>query len=68
MIVGAVNWGLVGLGEFDLVATVFGLEFGETNWATRTIYSLVGLAGVYGIWSLAASRPRAARPSTVAGL
>jgi len=45
-IVGAVNWGLVALAEFDLVAEIFGLEFGETNTATRIIYGLVGLAGL----------------------
>jgi uncharacterized membrane protein YuzA (DUF378 family) len=46
-IVGAVNWGLVALAEFDLVATVFGLDFGETNPATRLIYGLVGISGLW---------------------
>jgi uncharacterized membrane protein YuzA (DUF378 family) len=41
---------LVALAEFDLVAAVFGLEFGETNAATRVVYGLVGLAG---LWVLA---------------
>jgi uncharacterized membrane protein YuzA (DUF378 family) len=59
VIVGALNWGLVALGEFDLVATVFGLEFGETNAATRVVYGLVGLAGLYGIWALVSTRGRA---------
>jgi uncharacterized membrane protein YuzA (DUF378 family) len=59
VIVGALNWGLVALGEFDLVATVFGLEFGETNAATRVIYGLVGLAGLYSIWALVSTRGRA---------
>ena len=45
-VIGALNWGLVAIAEFDLVAEVFGLEFGETNAATRLIYGLVGLAGV----------------------
>jgi uncharacterized protein len=45
-VVGALNWGLVALAEFDLVAEIFGMEFGETNAATRIIYGLVGLAGV----------------------
>ena len=45
-VIGAVNWGLVAIAEFDLVAEIFGLEFGETNAATRVIYGLVGLAGV----------------------
>ncbi len=59
VIVGALNWGLVALAEFDLVAELFGLEFGETNAATRVIYGLVGLAGAYSIWALVAPRSRA---------
>ena len=59
VIVGALNWGLVALAEFDLVAEIFGLEFGETNAATRVVYGLVGLAGIYGIWALVAGRVRA---------
>ena len=60
VIVGALNWGLVALAEAaDLVAEIFGLEFGETNAATRVVYGLVGLAGIYGIWALVAGRARA---------
>ena len=59
VIIGALNWGLVALAEFDLVAEIFGLEFGETNAATRVVYGLVGLAGVYSIWALVAPRTRA---------
>ena len=58
VIVGALNWGLVALGEFDLVAELFGLDFGETNAATRVIYGLVGLAAVYAIGVLVAARDR----------
>jgi uncharacterized protein len=60
VIVGGLNWGLVAVAKFDLVAWIFGLEFGETNAATRIVYGLVGLAAVYGIGSLlsAARRPR----------
>ncbi len=47
VIVGALNWGLVAVAEFDLVATVFGLDFGETNVATRVVYGLVGLSAVW---------------------
>jgi uncharacterized membrane protein YuzA (DUF378 family) len=47
VIVGAINWGLVALAEFDLVAEIFGEEFGTTNAVTRIIYGLVGLAGLY---------------------
>lgn len=46
-IVGALNWGLVALAEFDLVAEIAGLEFGETNALTRVIYGLVGLSGLW---------------------
>lgn len=47
LVVGGLNWGLVSIARFDLVATVFGLEFGETNWLTRVVYGLVGLSAVY---------------------
>jgi uncharacterized protein len=64
VLVGALNWGLVAIAEFDLVATVFGMEFGETNAASRIVYGLVGLAGVYGVVSLASRRSApATRPA-----
>src|SRR4051812_37804062 len=47
VIVGALNWGLVAIAEFDLVAALFGLDFGETNPATRVVYALVGLSGLW---------------------
>ncbi len=47
VIVGALNWGLVAIAKFDLVAWVFGEEFGTTNAVTRIVYGLVGVAGVY---------------------
>ncbi len=47
LIVGGLNWGLVALAKFDLVAKIFGLDFGETNAASRIVYGLVGLAAVY---------------------
>lgn len=46
VIVGAVNWLLVGLGQFDLVATLTGDRFGETNIVSSVIYVLVGLSGI----------------------
>ncbi|MGB9940760.1 DUF378 domain-containing protein [Methanosarcina sp.] len=42
-IIGAINWGLVGLLNFDLVAAIFG----KKSFISRLIYTLVGLAGVY---------------------
>ena len=47
VIVGALNWGLVALAEFDLVAWVAGLHFGQTNAFTRLVYGLVGISGLY---------------------
>ncbi len=58
VIVGGLNWGLVALAEFDLVATLVGLEFGETNTASRLVYGLVGLAAAYQIAQQAAIRRR----------
>jgi uncharacterized protein len=60
VIVGGLNWGLVAIAEFDLVAWIFGEEFGSTNAASRVVYGLVGLAAVYGLAALLGSRnPRA---------
>ena len=64
LVVGGLNWGLVALAEFDLVAWIFGEEFGATNVASRIVYGLVGLAAVYGIASLAGSRSDARQPVT----
>ena len=58
VIVGGLNWGLVALAEFDLVATLVGLDFGETNAASRLVYGLVGLAAVDQIAQHAAIRRR----------
>jgi len=60
VVVGAVNWGLVALAEFDLVATIFGMEFGETNALTRIVYGLVGLSGLW----LAARAPALLKDSS----
>ena len=46
MIVGALNWGLWGIFQFDLVAALFG---GNSSPLSRIVYSLVGLAGVIGL-------------------
>jgi uncharacterized protein len=47
VVIGALNWGLVAIADFDLVAAIFGLDFGETNAVTRIVYGLVGLSGIY---------------------
>lgn len=52
VIVGALNWLLVGLFGFDLVAAITGNSFGEKNALSSIIYVLVGIAGVILIPSL----------------
>lgn len=42
-IVGAINWGLIGINKFNLVAFLFG----EMTTVSKTIYALVGFAGLY---------------------
>ncbi len=44
VIVGALNWGLVSLFQFDLVAFLFG---GSNTFLSRIVYGLVALAGIY---------------------
>ena len=46
VIVGAVNWLLVGIAQFDLVAAMTGDTFGETNAISSVVYILVGLSGI----------------------
>lgn len=46
IVVGAINWLLVGLFQFDLVAAIFG---GQAALVSRIIYVLIGLAGLYSI-------------------
>jgi uncharacterized membrane protein YuzA (DUF378 family) len=65
VLVGSLNWGLVAVAKFDLVAWIFGgMDFGETNAASRVVYGLVGLAAVYGVGSLLTAGRRTARPAT----
>ena len=45
-IIGAVNWGLVGLFQFDLVAALTGSQFGEVNPISAAIYALVGISAI----------------------
>ena len=45
IIIGAINWGLIGIFRFDLVATLFG----EMSLLSRIIYTLVGISGLWGI-------------------
>ncbi|HET9243846.1 MAG TPA: DUF378 domain-containing protein [Gaiella sp.] len=66
LIVGGLNWGLVAIAEFDLVAALVGLEFGETNALSRVIYGLVGVSAVYQIAQQQAIRRRWSRDQRVA--
>ena len=43
VIIGAINWGLIGFFRFDLVASIFG---GQTAFLSRVVYGLVGLSGL----------------------
>jgi uncharacterized membrane protein YuzA (DUF378 family) len=52
LIVGGLNWGLVAIAKFDLVAWIFGEDFGGTTVASRVVYGLVGLSAVYAIAAL----------------
>ena len=43
VIIGAINWGLIGFLKFDLVAWLFG----NLSWISRIVYALVGICGLY---------------------
>ena len=60
LIVGGLNWGLVGAFQFDLVAALFG---GQDAMLSRVVYILVGLSAVWQIFALTrpASHPSALR-------
>lgn len=45
IIIGAINWGLLGFFKFDLVAAIFG----EMSALSRIVYALVGVSGLWGI-------------------
>jgi uncharacterized protein len=68
VIVGGLNWGLVALAKFDLVAWICGgMDFGQTNAASRVIYGLVGLAAVYEIGALLSNRREKVGGAATAG-
>ena len=46
LVIGGLNWGLVAVGEVDLVAAIFGMDFGETNAGSRFVYALVGISAI----------------------
>ena len=47
VLVGALNWGLVGIFNYDLVASIFG----AMSTVSRVIYTLVGVSAIYGVFS-----------------
>lgn len=56
VVIGALNWGLVGFFNFNLVSAIFG----ERSAVSKIIYALVGIAGVYTIFLLSKVIPCAA--------
>ncbi len=55
VIVGGINWLLVGVMKFDLVANLTGSTFGETNAISTVVYALVGLSALALIPALVSS-------------
>ena len=47
LLIGGLNWGLVGIFHFDLIAALVGRHFGETSPVSSVIYILVGLVVIY---------------------
>lgn len=43
VVIGAINWGLIGFFRLDLIAFIFG----NMSWISRVIYALVGISGLY---------------------
>ena len=62
VIIGAINWGLIGFFQFDLVATLFG---GISPVPVRIVYALVGLSGLYCLTLLFKSSEEMAREGRV---
>jgi uncharacterized protein len=51
LVVGGLNWGLVAVAHFDLVAAIFGMKFGQTSGLSSVVYALVGLSALYQVVS-----------------
>ena len=64
--IGGLNWGLVAIAKFDLVAALVGLDFGQTNAVSRVVYGLVGLSALYQVAQQQAIRRRWSRDPRVA--
>lgn len=59
VIIGALNWGLIGFFQFDLVASIFG---GQDSILSRIIYALVGISGLINLGLLFRDRETARAP------
>jgi uncharacterized membrane protein YuzA (DUF378 family) len=66
VVIGALNWGLVAVARFDLVAALFGMQFGEVSGGNALVYGLVGLAGLYQAVSWKRVHSRWTHPAAVA--
>jgi uncharacterized membrane protein YuzA (DUF378 family) len=58
LVIGGLNWGLVAVAHFDLVAAIFGMKFGETSILSSVVYGLVGAAALYQAVSVKAIQNR----------
>lgn len=50
--IGALNWGLIAVAKFDLVAALTGSQFGEVNPVSRIVYFLVMVAGIVSLTAI----------------
>ena len=66
LVIGGLNWGLVSVAHFDLVAAIFGMKFGETSAFSSAIYALVGLSALYQAVSFKGIQQRWGQPSAAA--
>lgn len=57
VVIGGINWGLVAIAKFDLVAYVTGQSFGEVNLASAIVYALVALSALW-VGARAVTQPR----------
>ncbi len=60
-VIGAVNWGLIGLFDFNLVSAIFG----PMSTVSRIVYVLVGLSGLYLVFAAATMESRARTRTTL---
>ena len=68
LVIGGLNWALVGAPRFDLVSEIFGRHFGETSALSSVVYLLVRLSAVYQASSWKAIQWRWSGVPAVAGV